>query len=192
MTTCDFDPAEPRRATPNDTPRSRDIGVWDPFVRVFHWSLVIGVVAAFLTGDDLTRIHIRIGWVIAALVAARIVWGFVGPRHARFRDFVRGPRAVFRYLYATAFLRARRYVGHNPAGGAMVVALLVLLGGLTTTGWMLTLDAFFGDEMLEEIHVAIAWTLVVFVGLHVAGVIVASLEHGENLVRAMFTGRKRL
>lgn len=167
------------------------VKVWDPLVRVFHWSLVIAFVVAWATGDELQRVHEIAGYTIAGLVAFRIVWGLVGSTHARFTDFVRSPAAVARYLLNTARLRARRYLGHNPAGGAMILALLVMLAVICTTGFLMTTDAFWGVEWVEETHeVAVNLTLVL-IGLHLAGVAVASIEHRENLVRAMITGRKR-
>jgi cytochrome b len=167
------------------------VKVWDPFVRVFHWSLVALFTIAFLTGDEIEWLHLWAGYAIAALVAIRILWGFIGPRHARFADFVKGPRAIASFLKQSARLEAPRYLGHNPAGGAMVVALLVMLVGLSVTGIALTTDAFWGSKVMEEIHEVLANLTLGLVGLHILGVILASVEHGENLVRAMFTGRKR-
>jgi cytochrome b len=113
------------------------IRVWDPFVRVFHWSLVVAVAVAWLSGDNWDDIHIVAGYVVAALVAARLVWGFVGTKYARFSQFVRGPRAVVAYLRDMVAGRERRYLGHNPAGAAMIVALLLTLAGTAFTGWLL-------------------------------------------------------
>jgi cytochrome b len=169
----------------------RMVKVWDPFVRIFHWSLVAGFAAAFLTGDDLTKVHIVIGYGVAALIALRVVWGFVGSPHARFADFVRGPRAVLDYVTQMLSFKAPRYLGHNPAGGAMVLALLAMLAVLSATGWAMTLDAFWGDELIEEVHETAAFLTLGLVVLHVAGVVFAGIEHGENLVRAMVTGEKR-
>jgi cytochrome b len=167
------------------------VKVWDPFVRVFHWSLVALFVIAYLTGDEIEKVHIAAGYAIAGLLALRIVWGFVGSRHARFRDFVRSPRAALHYMRDMLRLRARRYVGHNPAGGLMVVALIVMLAGTCVTGYLMTTDAYWGSEAMEEVHGALANATVALVALHVLGVLVASFEHRENLVKAMVTGRKR-
>jgi cytochrome b len=167
------------------------VKVWDPFVRVFHWSLAALFAAAFMTGDEVEWLHVRIGYAIIALVALRLVWGLVGPRHARFSSFVRRPRDVLAYLRDVALLRARRYLGHNPAGGAMIVALLVLLSATGFTGYLMTTDVFWGSKALEAVHEAFANLTVGLVVLHVIGVLVASFEHRENLIRAMFTGRKR-
>jgi cytochrome b len=126
-----------------------------------------------------------------ALLALRIAWGFVGPRHARFGNFVKSPRAVLTYLRDVALLRAPRYLGHNPTGGAMIVALLTMLAGTCVTGWMMTTDAYWGAEWVEDVHEALANATLALVVLHVIGVLVASFEHRENLVTAMITGRKR-
>ena len=180
-------------APPSATTANREpsVKVWDPFVRICHWSLVVLFAVAFLTGDEIERIHVAAGYGIAGLVTARIVWGFIGPRFARFSDFVKGPRAVTGYLIEAASLKAPRSLGHNPAGGAMIVALLILLAGLSVTGYLMTTDAYWGSKVLEEIHEALANISLLLIGLHVAGVILSSLEHGENLIKAMITGRKR-
>lgn len=174
-----------------DSPRRREVRVWDPFVRMFHWGLVAAFLAAWATGDEMKQVHIVAGFCVIALVAFRIAWGFIGTKHARFTNFVRGPRMVTSYLRDTATLRARRYLGHNPAGGAMIVALLIMLSIIGGTGFMMTTDAFWGVAWVQDIHeAAVSLTLGLAV-LHVLGVVVASYEHGENLVRAMITGRKR-
>lgn len=167
------------------------VRVWDPFVRIFHWSLATLFLTAFLTGDEWERVHENAGYAIAALLGLRIVWGFVGPRHARFADFVKGPRTVLGYLRDTVSMRARRYIGHNPAGGIMVLALIASIAAICLTGWMMTTDAWWGVEWVEEVHEAAAFGTLALIALHVAGVVLASVEHHENLVRAMFTGRKR-
>lgn len=167
------------------------VKVWDPFVRIFHWSLVALFAIAFLTGDEVEWLHLWAGYAIAGLVALRLVWGFIGSRHARFADFVKGPRAVATFLKQSVNLEAPRHIGHNPAGGIMILALLAALIGLTVTGLLMTTDAYWGSETMEDIHEAIANGTLVLIVLHILGVIVASLEHGENLVMSMITGRKR-
>jgi len=167
------------------------VKVWDPFIRVFHWSLVLLFVVAFLTGDEIEWVHLWAGYAIVVLVALRIIWGFIGSRYARFSDFVKGPRTVLQYLKQSTRLEAPRFVGHNPAGAAMIVALIVMLIGLSVTGVLMTNDAFWGSKTMEEVHEAFANVTLGLVAFHVLGVIVASLEHGENLVKAMITGRKR-
>jgi cytochrome b len=167
------------------------VKVWDLFVRSFHWSVVVLFAIAYVTGDEVQRMHIIAGYVVAALVAMRIVWGFVGPRHARFADFVRPPREVLTYLRDVLLLRARHYIGHNPAGGLMVVALLVMLTVTSVSGYLMTTDAYWGSKAVEEIHGALANATVALIVLHVLGVLIASFQHRENLVKAMVSGLKR-
>ncbi|MQM39452.1 hypothetical protein KBTX_03478 [wastewater metagenome] len=169
----------------------RTIRVWDPAVRVFHWGLVTAVTVAWLTGDEWGGVHEWAGYVVAGLIGFRLLWGLVGPRYARFTQFVRPPGTVLRYIADMASGRERRHLGHNPAGAAMIVVLLLTLAGTALTGWMYTLDAFWGVEWVEETHAFLANSLLVLIGLHVAGVVLASVRHGENLARAMVIGRKR-
>jgi len=167
------------------------VKVWDPFVRIFHWSLVACFVIAYATGDEIERVHVAAGYTIAGLLAARIVWGVVGPEYARFSNFVRSPREVLAYIRDVAMLRAPRYIGHNPAGGAMIVALLVALAGTCATGYMITTDAYWGSKMLEHVHEFLANVAVGLVAAHILGVLIASFEHRENLIASMISGRKR-
>lgn len=169
-----------------------EVYVWDPLVRIFHWALVAAFTIAFATGDELPRLHEMTGYTIFGLVALRVLWGFIGTRHARFSDFVVGPRAVIGYLRDVAGFRAKRHVGHNPAGGAMILLLLVTLMMTAATG-LLTDSLPKGGlrHAIEEVHEFFANGMLALVVVHVAGVIASSLVHGENLVRAMFTGRKR-
>ena len=176
-------------AAPGSSDQS--VKVWDPVVRLFHWSLVIAFVTAWTTGEEWKSLHENAGYVIAGLLGVRVIWGLVGTRHARFSDFVYHPSKVAGYLVDTAFRRAKRHVGHNPAGGAMVIALMLLLAATATTGIMMTSDAWWGIRWVQETHEVLANLAVLMVGLHLIGVLVASLEHRENLVRSMITGRKR-
>ena len=183
-----------------------DVKIWDPLVRLFHWSLVAAFTIAFLTGDAAEEeiekshggaesfgmeLHENSGYVVLGLVAFRIIWGLIGTKHARFRDFVCGPAAVATYLLDLARFQAKRYVGHNPAGGAMVIALLVMLPVVSGTGVMLTLAQFKDWHALGELHEVSANITLVLIIAHVIGVVVASIEHKESLVKAMITGRKR-
>jgi cytochrome b len=168
------------------------VPVWDRFVRLFHWSMVGVVAIAFLSTDDARWLHESAGYAVLALIAARIVWGIVGTRHALFVSFIAGPRAVMRYLRLLRDGCAPRYLGHNPAGGAMIVALLMLLAIVSGSGWLSETDAFFGVPWIDHLHHYSAHLLLALVGLHLAGVIVSSWLHRENLVLAMLTGRKPL
>ena len=167
------------------------VRVWDPLVRIFHWSLVGLFTFAFLTGDEWQKPHEVAGYIIAGLIGFRVIWGFAGSRHARFSSFIYRPSAVAGFLADTMRMKARRYLGHNPAGGLMVLGLLLAIVVISLSGWMMTTDAYWGVGWVEELHEAAAFTALGLVALHVGGVIVASFEHGENLVRAMVTGRKR-
>ncbi|NKX44057.1 cytochrome B [Roseibacterium sp. KMU-115] len=113
------------------------IRVWDPLVRVFHWGLVAAFAVAWVSAEEMQPLHEVAGYAVAALVAFRVVWGLVGSRYARFAQFLRGPRATLSYLGDMAHGRERRYLGHNPAGAAMIVALLVTLSGTALTGWLM-------------------------------------------------------
>lgn len=166
------------------------VRVWDPLVRLFHWSLAACILGAFLVEEGDTA-HQVLGYTALGLVAFRLLWGFVGSRHARFSDFVRGPRGVAAYLRERLAGTSRRRLGHNPAAAVMI---LVLLGGTASvgmTGWMQTWDAFWGVEWLEDLHEALAYGLLAFVGVHVLAALVESLHYRENLIAAMVHGRKR-
>jgi cytochrome b len=179
------------------------VPVWDLGVRLFHWTLAGAFLAAYLTEDDWELLHVNAGYLIGILVALRLLWGFVGPRHARFADFVRSPREVLRYARDALHLRAPRHLGHNPAGGAMVVALLSGLAVTVISGVALhgaadfagPLAGFWRGELaadvLEGVHEAGANTTLLLILLHLGGVLFSSLEHGENLVKSMITGRKK-
>jgi cytochrome b len=166
------------------------VPVWDRFVRVFHWSLAILVLIEFLTTDDARTLHHLAGYAVLGLIGARVVWGVIGSRHARFTSFVAGPRTVLDYLRALRLGNAPRHLGHNPAGGAMIVALLGLLIVVAGSGWLSETDAFFGVPWVDDLHHISAHLLLVMIGLHICGVIASSWFHRENLVLAMLTGRK--
>lgn len=184
---------------------STEVRVWDLLVRIFHWSLAGAFATAFIVEDHRLGVHVWAGYLVLGLIALRLAWGVIGSRHARFSDFVRSPRQVMAYIGDALRLRAPRHLGHNPAGGAMVVVLLLLVGatglfGLAVYGaqelsgplapWLSGLPPAWG-EGLEETHEVLANLTLAFIVAHVAGVIFSSLSHRENLVRSMITGRKR-
>lgn len=203
----------------NRSPSSPDaVRVWDPFVRVFHWSLVAAFGAAYLSEGESFPLHAWAGYAVGGLVLLRVLWGFVGSEHARFSSFVRGPSASLRYVGGLLRLKSPRYLGHSPGGGAMVVVLLlsllatvgsglVVYGGEKHAGPLASLFAApaagqtDGDqereeedpvvEAAEEAHEILANFTLLLVVLHLGGVMLASFAHRENLVRAMVTGNKR-
>ncbi len=169
----------------------KQVKVWDIAVRVFHWSLVTSFAIAWLSADEWDRIHEIAGYIIAVLVGFRLIWGFVGSKHARFADFVCNPVSVLDYLKDTIHHKAKRYIGHNPVGGAMTIALLLSLVTITASGIAMSSNMFWGVEWVEEVHEISANLTVVLVGLHIAGVIFSSFSHSENLAKSMITGYKR-
>jgi cytochrome b len=191
--------------TENRSPDAPLVPVWDPFVRLFHWSLALGFAVSYLTEDDLLNLHVWAGYLVLVLVGLRFVWGFVGTRYARWSDFLKAPGDVLAYLRDAVRLRAARHLGHNPAGGAMIVALLLSLAATALTGLALygaqelsgplamVMSKLSGGwaHALEDAHEVLANLTLLLVGLHLAGVVLSSLQHGENLVRSMVTGYKR-
>ncbi len=168
------------------SPRVR---VWDIGVRLFHWSLVVSVATAYLLSDQRT-LHRWFGYAVIALVSFRLIWGVIGGKHARFADFVPGPRKFVVYVIDMIQGREARYLGHNPAGGAMIVALLTTLAAVGVTGYMMGMNAYFGVEWVENAHGLLVNFLLAMVALHLFGVILSSLRHRENLVLSMLTGQK--
>lgn len=164
--------------------------VWDRPVRLLHWALVLVVSAAWWTGGDKDGWHEDLGYAATAIVLARLVWGFRGSAYARFAQFVRGPAATWAYARTVYQGRAARYLGHNPLGGWMVLALLACVATLCLSGWLYTTDWLWGYGWLYWTHFVAGWLLVGLVTLHVAGVAFTSWQHRENLVQAMFSGRK--
>lgn len=177
-------------AARRDTKDTDTVKVWDPLVRVFHWSLAALFLGNFLTEEG-DALHRWVGYATIALIGIRLVWGFIGTRHARFVDWVPRPGQVRTYLRERLAGRSRRRLGHNPAAAVMILALLAGVSLVGLSGWLQTTDAFFGAEWLEEVHEALAYGVLALVGLHVLAAIGESVHYRENLVRAMVTGRKR-
>ncbi len=165
--------------------------VWDPFVRIFHWSLVICVVLNQFVLEPGKTAHEWVGCTASALVLARLVWGFVGSRYARFSDFFPTPRRLAAHLGALRKGEHPVYLGHNPLGALMMLALMFIVLALGVTGWMQTTDSFFGEEWLMELHELLANGLLAAAGLHAAAAIVMGRLERVRLVRAMVTGTKQ-
>lgn len=192
--------------------------VWDPMVRIFHWGLVVAFAVAYLSADEWDTVHEVAGYVVAGLVVFRLVWGLIGGKYARFAQFLRGPSETIAYVGAMARGTERRYLGHNPAGAAMILALLLALSGTAATGWLIAeperaamlpalppiVSAAFADEdgeageygeggseFVKEAHEVLANLMLFLIAVHILGVVLASVRHKENLARAMVTGDKR-
>jgi cytochrome b len=169
----------------------KKILVWDWPVRIGHWLMVGGFCVAWLTAESETfrLVHVLAGSVVLGVASFRLPWGFIGSRYARFKDFVRGPTAVKDYVCGLLRLKPDHHVGHNPAGGWAIVLLLAL--GMVTSliGWAVYDDV--GGEWLGSLHEGLASAMLGLVVVHLIGVFSGSLLHGENLVRAMLTGRKQ-
>lgn len=170
---------------------ARGLRVWDPVVRVGHWLLVASVALAWLTRTGWDGWHERIGYVSLAVVAMRVVWGWLGPAHARFHTFVVSPSVALKFARQMVSRQEPRHLGHNPLGGWMIVVLLLIVALVGVTGWLYTTDRFWGVEWVEDLHSLLANVLLVLTGVHLAGVLYASYRHRENLVAAMVHGRKR-
>ena len=187
-------------STQTNTPDT--VKVWDPLVRLFHWSLVLSFFLAFITEDDWINLHVAAGYAVAMLIGFRLVWGLIGTRYARFTQFIKSPSQVLVYLKKMLTFDVPHYIGHNPAAAAMIVSLLVSIIFISITGMAIiategqgplagTFWAGFNADWMEEIHEFFANFTMLLVLFHVAGVFVSSMMEGENLVRAMITGRKK-
>jgi cytochrome b len=164
--------------------------VWDAPVRVFHWLMVLSFAGAYITAESerWRLLHVSLGYTLGGLVAFRLIWGVLGTRYARFASFVRGPSAVRRYLSSILRGRPEHHVGHNPAGAVAIVLLLLMSAATFVTGWANYNEL--GGAWLEALHEGVANFMLAVVGVHVAGAVVASWLHRENLVRSMLNGRK--
>jgi cytochrome b len=172
--------------------QSQAIGVWDRFVRIAHWSLVISVAAAWLSRHADGRVHEWLGYGALAIVAMRFVWGWIGPQHARFGSFIRSPAATIVYARQVLARSEPRHIGHNPLGAWMIVALIAAVILVCGSGWLSTTERYWGVEWVARLHEGSSNLLLSLVVLHVAGVAYSSLRHRENLLAAMVHGRKRV
>ena len=181
---------------------SATVKAWDPLVRVFHWSLVFFFLLAFITEDDWLNLHVQAGYAVSFLIGFRLLWGLVGTRNARFMSFVKSPKVVLTYLKGMLSQKAPHYLGHNPLGAAMVIALLLSIVLVSFSGMIIiasegngplagTVFSTLSGDWMEDVHEFFANFTLLMVLAHVSGVIVSSFLEGENLVKAMVTGRKK-
>lgn len=171
--------------------KKNSLPVWSWRLRALHWSLALLVVLAWFTGGMAGIVHDYLGYAAAVIVTVRLWLGFRGEHYARFSQFVCRPQLTWQYLCVVLSGRAPRYLGHNPLGGWMVLGLLSCVALLGLTGWLYTTDWLWGYAWLWELHVALAWLLVMLVALHLAGVVFTGWQHRENLLSAMLSGNKR-
>lgn len=179
------------------------IKVWDPLVRIMHWSLVIAFATAYISEGEPMQLHSAFGYLILGIVALRIIWGFSGSRYARFSEFVRSPRTAFIFLLSELKGDAKHPPGHNPAGGWMVLALLASLlatgvlgvlllgaeGGGPLSGMVTSLHAY--EDGLEEAHEIFANLTLLLVVVHVSAVLLVQFLSRQPLIGAMWHGFKR-
>jgi cytochrome b len=171
-------------------PPTARVLVWDAPVRIFHWLMVLCFAGAWISAESerWRLLHATLGYTIAGLIAFRVVWGVVGTKHARFANFVRAPAAVLRYLNSLVRGQPEHHAGHNPAGALAIVGLLGVAAVVVLSGWATYNDV--AKHWFEELHEGAAGVFMALVVLHLAGVVVSSWLHRENLVAAMVTGRK--
>lgn len=172
--------------------------IWDPFVRIFHWSLAIAFGVAFYNhASEWDRmIHIEAGYVAGALIVARIIWGTIATGYANFRTFPPNVAKAVKYFFSLIKGNAKHYVGHNPTGALVIYAMLGI--GLTAvaSGILAFEDGLiFGDAYMhafKTVHHYSTWGWLFLVCSHIIGVITESILHRDNLILAMITGCKRV
>ncbi len=177
----------------NTTAASRPpdrVRVWDPLVRVFHWSLVSCVVLNSWVVEEGETIHQWLGYAAAALVGLRLIWALIGSRHARFTDWFPTPRRVREHVTALLHGEVPTHTGHNPLGALMMLTLMALVLGLGLTGWLQGTDAFWGVDWVQELHEGLAAMLVWLAALHAAAALVMGRIERTRLIKAMVTGVK--
>lgn len=176
----------------NGRASAREVTVWDPLVRLIHWSLALMILLNGTVVDEESQAHEWIGYIALGLVGLRLVWALVGPKHARFSAFPPNPGQAVRHIRAIMTGDRSVHLSHNPLGALMVYNIWLSVIGIGVTGYMMTTIAFFGVDWVEEVHEAVFVWLLVSVAMHVAGVAFETWWSGVNLVRAMINGRKTI
>jgi cytochrome b len=187
---------------PDQDTATATVKAWDPLIRIFHWSLVFFFLLAFVTEDDWLDLHVQAGYAVTLLIGFRLLWGLLGTRNARFTSFVKSPGVVLSHLRGMLTTKASHYLGHNPVAAVMVLLLLSSIALVACSGLVMLASAGHGPlagtvfstwngDWMEEIHEFFANFTVLLIVAHVAGVVFSSFLEGENLVKAMWTGRKK-
>lgn len=171
---------------------AREVAVWDPLVRLIHWSLALTILLNGTFIEDESKTHEWIGYIALGLVGVRLVWALIGPKHARFSAFPPSPARAVHYLRAMLAGERTIHLSHNPLGALMAYNIWLSVIGIGLTGYMMTTITYFGVDWVEEAHEVIFDWLIFSVALHVAGVAFDSWRSGVNLVRAMVNGRKSI
>jgi cytochrome b len=180
-----------RNPTPAPMRPRAPVPVWDLPLRLLHWATALCVLVAWVTPNSYDTLHRSAGYAILVLVPLRLLWGFVGTRYSRFRNPLRVYRALPRYLLDVGQGRSRRYLGLNPAGSAIAMAMLGLLVISAVSGWMQVTLRFFGVAWVQDMHTCSSYAVMLLVLVHLVGVLLTSIRQRENLLRAMITGWKR-
>lgn len=167
------------------------VKVWDPVVRVFHWTVVTGCAVDYFLFPNGETAHRWVGYTVGLALVVRVVWGFLANGHANFASFVRGPRTIFEYLSTLKTGEGSRYLGHNPAAAVMIVTLMLTLATIIVTGWMQTTDSFWGVGWVQDLHGLAADGLLALAVIHASAAVFESMRHRENLIWSMVTGHKR-
>ena len=190
MNTASASRADPALAEPGHSKALGKVLIWDAPVRVFHWLMVLSFAGAYLTAESehWRLVHVTLGYTMVGLVAFRLLWGWIGTRHARFSSFVHGPAAVARYLRSLVGSRPEHHAGHNPAGALAIIALLAMTLVVAATGWATYNEV--GGKWFEDVHEGAANLMLAIVAVHVGAVLLASWLHRSNLIATMVTGRR--
>lgn len=169
----------------------KTIKVWDPLVRTTHWALVCCVLGNYAFNEAGEIWHEWMGYTATGIVLVRIIWGFVGTKHARFTEFFPTRSRLIPYVKLLLRGKEPRTIGHNPVGALMMLTLMLMVCFLGLTGYLMGTDTFWGDETIKGVHAVLANSLITLVALHVVAAVIESLRHRENLILAMITGKKK-
>ncbi|MGJ4948981.1 cytochrome b/b6 domain-containing protein [Bradyrhizobium sp. HKCCYLS20291] len=180
------------RPTAPANSRPKTVEVWDIPLRVWHWALAGFVLIACVTPNTFDPLHRLAGYAVIGLLAFRLIWGVIGTRHSLFARISLKLRAAPRYVMNIFHGETGRYLGLNPAGAAMLVAMIGLLVISTISGVMQVSLRFFGVGWIEQTHSLSSNAIIGLIGIHVLGTLWMSVLQRENLARAMLTGRKRV
>ncbi|OEH69297.1 MAG: cytochrome B [Psychrobacter sp. B29-1] len=175
----------------SNTPKTRQVRVWDTLVRVTHWAVAAGITANLLFTEEGSELHQYVGYIVVGLVVIRLLWGFVGTRYARFSDFFPTPSRIKHHLSDLSIRHTdEQHLGHNPLAALMMFALWAVIIGLGISGYLMEANIFASKDVLEEVHEILANSLYLLVPLHIISAIAMSYWERQNLIKSMITGNK--